>query len=587
MRTILLGFLLTSVAVLFSVPVALAAPVSAISVCDFSGDETVIDFEGLADRTWASRAYPGVAFHGLQTSIFADWVFENSDPGLVVAVNPGGGDVTIDFPYGVHRVGFDVYAPGDTLVMHAFAYDEEGLAYVGNQSFTIGLSDEFVGVEYPGGIDRLLIELGGNLVVFNDVRFEVIGGDSDRDGVADDGDNCRDRANPGQDDRDNDGIGDACDPSGDEIVIDFEALGEGMSASRAYPGVAFHGLFANLFAGILFENSDPGSIVVTNTVGGDVTIELPHVVPGVGFDAYATVDPIEVRVFVYDEEGLAYIDSQTFVIGTSDTHIRIEHPAGIDQLRIDFDDDTGGLIAINDFRFDVVDRDGDGIDTVDDNCPDVANPGQDDGDHDGVGDECDSWHDVCADDHGGVVPLYDRFGMHDDDEGISDWLDTGFAFFLHRGFDAHGFRVFADGLGVHRYFDDPGDTAVNVELPHGGDDLRHVIAPFWADLENVTVCMLHEPDRVTVQWIGVEKSSGAEVAFQMSLEGATGTITFVYGPEHDPDASNVASIGVEGYYSADGQSLGYHEPGAADPGAGHLLTPDDRWWASGYTHTVF
>ena len=238
------------------------------------------------------------------------------------------------------------------------------------------------------------------------------------------------------------------------------------------------------------------------------------------------------------------------------------------------------------FRFGP-DEDSDGIPDVSDNCVYVANADQADDDNDGLGNACDTFHDLCGDENGVVVPLHDALGLDDDDEGISGWLDTGFSFFMHYGVNANGFRVFANGLSAHRYFDTPGDTSVNLELPSDDDHLRNVIAPFWADLENVTVCTLHEFDRVTVQWIGNEKASGLPVEFQMELEAITGAITFRYGPEHDPAASSTASIGIEGRYSVWGQSISYRAPGAADPETGHRLTPDNIWFATEYAHTAF
>ena len=43
----------------------------------------------------------------------------------------------------------------------------------------------------------------------------------------------------------------------------------------------------------------------------------------------------------------------------------------------------------------IIDRDGDGVIDVDDNCPDTPNPGQEDADGDGVGDVCDNCPDVA------------------------------------------------------------------------------------------------------------------------------------------------------------------------------------------------
>ena len=61
---------------------------------------------------------------------------------------------------------------------------------------------------------------------------------------------------------------------------------------------------------------------------------------------------------------------------------------------IGFDDSTGaGIVAINDVneRAEMfLDRDGDDVDDRQDNCPDLANPDQQDSDNDGIGNACDA-----------------------------------------------------------------------------------------------------------------------------------------------------------------------------------------------------
>lgn len=229
------------------------------------------------------------------------------------------------------------------------------------------------------------------------------------------------------------------------------------------------------------------------------------------------------------------------------------------------------------------DADGDGICADVDNCPDNANADQADSDGDGVGDACDPWHDLCGDASGVEVALLSQTNYleEDDDEGISDWIEAGFGFYMY-GNTAFKFRVFANGFSVHRYFDNPGSTAANYALPYSSDGLRNVIAPFWSDLSGVTVCMVEEADRLTLQWTGND-ASGHSVEFKSSIEGSTGVISFDYGPNHDAAGASAASIGIEGFHDGQGENVGYHSAGAADPGTGYDLTPNKPQWSSYYT----
>ena len=83
----------------------------------------------------------------------------------------------------------------------------------------------------------------------------------------------------------------------------------------------------------------------------------------------------------------------------------------------------------------VVDSDGDGVDDDNDNCPSIANPGQEDADADGIGDVCDDCTDTDGDGYGDPgyaantctednCPAIDNPGQEDADaDGVGDVCD--------------------------------------------------------------------------------------------------------------------------------------------------------------------
>lgn len=75
-------------------------------------------------------------------------------------------------------------------------------------------------VPCPAGFECRSIGLGRQCAPLDDICPEVlpVEVDPDRDGVADDEDNCPGLANPDQSDRDGDGVGDACDPCPDQAA---------------------------------------------------------------------------------------------------------------------------------------------------------------------------------------------------------------------------------------------------------------------------------------------------------------------------------------------------------------------------------
>jgi glucosylceramidase len=246
---------------------------------------------------------------------------------------------------------------------------------------------ELPGQKLPEGTDNSEI---ASVVTF--VWYDQTDGDADNDGVADSADNCPLDRNPGQQDSDGDGTGDACDlgdaDSDGDTVPDSsdncpaianpgqeDADGDGVGdACDVAPGPVESGCrsaFGSTPLVALCETLAPAidGLIGTEPPGGG----FPPEIPDVGAFGGGDEDPFEAgcRGFA---DGTPF-ESGCLLAGAIDRGH--EAYCGLFQ-------GTAGFNSI------CADTDRDGEADVRDNCRNVPNPNQTDSDGDGFGDACDA-----------------------------------------------------------------------------------------------------------------------------------------------------------------------------------------------------
>ena len=220
--------------------------------------------------------------------------------------------------------------------------------------------------------------------------------DTDADGVLDTLDNCPTAANPGQDDADSDGLGDACDLEFENTSVLFDSdAGDYIGQGRTWTLTPADATFT------LGRNSANG--VSAFILGADpwwLDFSAPRaamLVPG-PYEAAARFPFNSPTGAGLDVSGAARGCNR--LTGRFDVLEAVFGPGGqVLSFAADFEQHCeGGTPALTGrILFNASgppfppppDTDADGVLDTLDNCPTAANPGQDDADWDGLGDACD------------------------------------------------------------------------------------------------------------------------------------------------------------------------------------------------------
>lgn len=353
----------------------------------FEHDEPLCGRSGLLDRQPVRRLMSNVIDvltpRRAEPVAAADSAACYGGPAVTVAAQYArvvlGAREEVEIPFTV----FDVATPADALRVDAQDAGEPMLVMaeavhqrgVGTLTLTalgrLGLGVvELKGIDADGEWGVALIEVEVDCDDTDGDGLCDVGPDADGDGIADGDDNCVDVPNPGQDDADLDGIGDACDGC-EDIDGDGRCTGddncpdvwndEQLDGDDDGVGDACDDC----------DDPDEDGICTPDDI-------CPYVADadqrdsdgdGVG-DACAG-----------DADGDLLSDAREAMLGTDPYDPDTDGDGFDDFAEVDFYG-TDPLVPDGD-------SDGDGWPDAVDGCPFVANPEQEDGDGDGVGDHCD------------------------------------------------------------------------------------------------------------------------------------------------------------------------------------------------------
>ena len=92
---------------------------------------------------------------------------------------------------------------------------------------------------------------------------------------------------------------------------------------------------------------------------------------------------------------------------------------------------------------------------------------------------------------------------------------------------------------------------------------NNIIAPYWDDLNTVTVCKKEEATKVTIQWTGESWDSAGTAEMQVVLN-SDGLIDLIYGPNHTLTGLS-GTVGIENATGTSGTQLSRNTAGSVMP----------------------
>ena len=214
-------------------------------------------------------------------------------------------------------------------------------------------------------------------------------GDDDNDGILNGVDNCPETANPGQEDTDDNGVGDACQDTDGDGILDID---------DNCP-----------------TTSNPDQQDTDGNGVGDACQDTDE--DGIMDDRDNCIDTKNPDQNDFNNDGIGDACQDTDEDGFMDNVDNCPGTANVNQL--DTDGDGIGDVC--------QDSDGDGVLDSDDNCVNTANPGQEDADNNGIGDACqDTDEDGIMDDVDNCINTVNPNQTDTNGNGVGDTCDTSY-----------------------------------------------------------------------------------------------------------------------------------------------------------------